>query len=586
MNDHVLRGIGASAGVGAGRAFVLQQRRVPATYIDRAQKTPVDVDNQTERFKIGRRVALDYYQTLVTRVRECAGAEEAEIFEGHIEILGGEDMEEAVASALTERARTAEQAVLEFAEHTAAEFEAMESEYFRQRAFDIRDIGSRLAEAIYFGSIADPIALEPDTVVVAEELTPSATARLDTAHVAAIATAKGGRTAHAAILARSLSIPCVTGIANLLDRVANGHTLIVDGDAGTVEVFAQAARAASRLAEVTERVAQGAQARNRRAAWSASQPFQTADGRLYHMAANVSGAAEARSARALGAEGVGLLRSEFFFMRLTDFPSVEQQAAEYRAVCQAHAPHPVIVRLLDCGADKPLPYAPQAQEDNPFLGLRGIRYLQSNPEQFRAQVQAIAQVAREGHAIKLMVPMVIDPEEVHAVRSVLSPADAQALPIGIMVETPASVMTIEAFLPHAAFVSIGTNDLVQYTLAVDRGNARVAPLYREFHPAVIHAIDRVVDAAHRAGRPVGVCGDMASNPATALALLALGVDELSVSLGAIPEIKAALLHVRSTQLNRLAEQLRAAPDAESARAAATELIPAGPPPWEDAETRR
>ncbi|TVR66300.1 MAG: phosphoenolpyruvate--protein phosphotransferase [Spirochaetaceae bacterium] len=573
------KGIAAAPGTGVGRAAILQQRVVPHICAGADPVVPGTLDNELERFRRGRAVAVEYYRSLVERVRTSAGEEEAEIFEGHLEILTGEDLEEAVEEAIGTRHVAAEAAIRAFAVETAREFEELDSEYFRQRAGDIRDIGDRLAEAVYFGSIADSETLAEESVVVAEELTPSATARLDTDRVVAIATEKGGRTSHAAILARALSIPCVTGVEGLVRSVRNGQWLVVDGDAGTVETDVDPDRDRELLKRLAERRQAERDRAEQRRAWSREHEARTADGTSVSLAANVSGTTEAALARELGVHGSGLVRSEFFFMRFSDFPAVEQQVAEYREICRILAPHPVVIRLLDCGADKPLPYARQKQEDNPFLGERGIRLLMNRPEQLRAQVEAISRVAQEGYAIKLMVPMVVTPEEVLAVRDLVTYRD---LPVGMMVETPASVLALDRFTETGIvdFVSIGSNDLVQYVMAVDRGNAAVAHLSEELHPAVLAAIAQVVRLAHGAGIPVGVCGDMASRPDTALALLALGVDSLSAGISAVPEVKAAISVVTTRELQELGEVLRTAPDAATARAATAVLADKCPAPWE------
>ena len=583
----MIKGIAASGGVGVGAVFVLHEREVP---IGRAsQSSPGSgansgsaphrarsADSELERFRKGRAVAADYYRSLMKRVEVTVGAEEAEIFEGHLEILTGDDLSEAVEDAIWNNGATAEEAVTTFAEETAVEFEELDSEYFQQRAGDIRDIGHRVAEAIYYGSITDPGALPEDSVVVAEELTPSGTARLDTSRVVAIATEKGGRTSHAAILARSLSIPCVTGVSGLIEQVRSGQRIVVDGDTGLVDLEPDE----EALDEIIERRAAEEKARQKREEWSRTTPAQLSDGETIHLSANVGGAAEAELARNVGAEGSGLFRSEFVFMRFSDYPTAAQQAAEYRKVCEILSPSPVIVRLLDCGADKPLPYARHTPEDNPFLGERGIRFLMARREQFEAQVEAICTVAAEGYPIKLMIPMVINESEIDAVREVAEDALQRLggntkLPIGIMVETPASVLRINALARKADFVSLGTNDLVQYLLAVDRGNAQVAPLYEEFNPAVVTAISRVAEVCHQEGVHVGVCGDMASHAATALALLALGVDELSAAGTAIPELKSVFAAVSREELRELREALENAESGAQGRAAAERLVNKG-----------
>jgi len=555
-----MKGVPASPGLGAGAVFLLREREVPI-----AGCLSIEPESELDRLVKGIGIAAAYYRKLADRIRFKVGKEDAEIFEGHLELLTGEDLEEGVRTIILSEKMAAETAVMHFAEETAEEFRQLESDYFRQRADDILDIGRRLAEAIYYGSISDPGALPDSCVVIAEQLTPSGAARLDTEKVVAIATEKGGRTSHAAILARSLCIPCVTGVPGLVEGVRSGQLVIVDGDRGVVDTDVTEAK----IEEAMLRKARERRTEQERMVWSASTEARTADGSSVTIAANVGGKRDAEQAKRYGAQGVGLLRSEFIFMRYSDFPTVSQQVEEYRGVCLAVAPEHVIVRLLDCGADKPLPYATAPAEDNPFLGLRGIRYQRARSGSLDDQLIAIAKVASEGFPIKVMIPMVISVEEVRMVRSRLkdlAPQDETMPRIGIMVETPASVMTIERLAHEIDFVSIGTNDLVQYTLAVDRGNPAVAHLYQELHPAVLHAIDRVVKVCHELAIPVGVCGDMASHPETAIALLALGVDELSASINAIPELKAACAAVSRKQLGELHGQLLSCESADQARA--------------------
>ena len=579
------KGIPSSPGIGAGTVFVLHEREVPlgrsgpntsseaggaSAHARRSE------ESEMERFSRGRDVAAEHYEMLVQRVRRKIGDDEAEIFEGHLEILTGDDMEEAVSEAILKSGVIAEKAVMDFAEETAKEFENLDSEYFQQRAGDIRDIGRRLSEAIYYGSITDPGALPENSVIIAEELTPSATARLDTDKVVAIATEKGGRTSHAAILARSLGIPCVTGADGLIAVLRSGQTILVDGDSGSIDTDVDEGK----LEEVQRRLDEERRQADSRRRWSAETPACWADGGNYGLFANISGAREAERAAEFGAGGVGLFRTEFLFMRFSDFPTVDQQADEYRAVCQAIRPNPVIVRLLDCGADKPLSYAFHPKEDNPFLGERGIRFLAAREKRLRDQLEAIARIHSEGHPIKVMIPMVISVSEIENVRALL-PAEASDLPVGIMVETPAAVMIIESLAKQADFISVGTNDLVQYLLTVDRGNPRVADYYQELHPAVLAALRTIVEGAHKAGIHVGVCGDMASHPDTALALLALGVDEISAGVNSLPELKAAFSTIPESELHPLTAELLNTGDSERARETLHRLIREQLMPWSE-----
>ncbi len=581
----MFKGVPSSPGIGIGTVFVPHENKIPLDFPgtdwssekdgEKVDKSKV-VEAEMQRFSRGQKVAITHYESLIERVRKNIGEDEAEIFEGHLEILQGEDISEYVEETISNSGASAEQAAIDFTEATARDLEEMESSYFQQRAGDIRDIGRQLVEAIYYGSITIPGELPDESVVVAEELTPSATARLNVDKVVGIATEKGGRTSHAAILARSLSIPCVTGVKGLLDAVHSGMPIIVNGDEGTVDIDLTQ----EKLDATAKRIDAVHEQADRRRSWSLKKVSEWADGRKYNLFANISGAAEAVNARAIGAEGVGLFRTEFLFMRFPDFPSVDLQAEEYRAVCRAMAPSPVIVRLLDCGADKPLPYAWHQEEDNPFLGERGIRFLMNREKRLKAQIEAIARVYSEGCAIKIMIPMVISASEIEAVRSFV-PRDASDLPVGIMVETPAAVLTIDSLARISDFISVGTNDLVQYLLTVDRGNPGVASYYQEFHPAVITALDRIVSGAHSAGIHVGVCGDTASYPDTALALMALGVDEISASVNAIPELKACFSCFTREDLYALGEKLRGSPNAESARSEVQDLIKDIPQaPWD------
>lgn len=583
----MMEGIPSSPGIGCGRVFILHEREVPlgrsepnASAVQSGQTPHVrrSEESEMERFYRGLEVAEKHYQGLIERVKEKIGEDEAEIFEGHLEILTSDDILDAVKDVVMSGGGVAERAVFDFTEMTAREFEELDSEYFRQRAGDIRDIGRRLAEAIYYGSITDPGDIPEESVVVAVELTPSATAHLDTDKVVAIVTEKGGRTSHAAILARSLSIPCVTGVEGLLARVYTRNVILVDGDTGKIETEVDERK----IGEAKEKIKEQKTVEAKRREWSSATPARLSDGFAYQLHVNIGGVKEAENAMAFGIDGIGLFRSEFLFMRFSDYPTIEQQAEEYRNTCKTVSPHPVIIRLLDCGADKPLPYSDIKEEDNPFLGERGIRFLLAREKRLREQLAAIDRIRSEGHDIRVMIPMVISVEEIKAVKGSL-PSSSSDLPIGIMVETPAAVMNIDSLASHSDFFSIGTNDLVQYLLTVDRGNSRVADYYQECHPAVIRAISMVCTAAKKANIEVGVCGDMASHIDTALALLALGINKISASVAAIPEIKAALSTVGKEDLDRLGKALREAPDADTAKREILDVLGTTVDfPWENA----
>jgi phosphotransferase system enzyme I (PtsI) len=543
----MIQGIPSAPGLGAGPAYLLLQEEIPVTEINRAPKR---LEEEVALFTQGQSITAKFYQGLIEAVRSKLGDDEAEIFEGHLEMIQGDDIREGVVELLETGNENAISATLMFTEQTANEFEAMDSEYFRQRAGDFRDMGKRLTEAMYFGRISGITQLPPNTVLLVHELTPSITASLPVDQVAGLATETGGPTSHAAILSRSLGIPCITGALGCLSQVSHGELCLVNGDTGVLEIGVSQALVdeTALLREKSKKVSEAL------AQWSKFAKAVMADGTPVTLGVNCSSAKDAEKGVLVGAEGSGLVRTEFIFLEFSQYPTVSEQTEKYREICQILAPHPVTIRLLDCGADKPLPYSGMEPEENPFLGERGIRFLQSHPEQLINQIKALAQVSAEGFPVQVMIPMVISLEEVQQVREIAQ-SIAPKMPIGIMVETPASVFSLESLVKVADFVSIGTNDLVQYILAVDRGNARVAHLYRELDPGVLKAIDRIVQVCQENNTPLGVCGDMASRPLTALALLALGVRKLSATGTAVPQIKKLVQQVTEDQLSHLKNKL-------------------------------
>ena len=393
-------------------------------------------------------------------------------------------------------------------------------------------------------------------IVIAAELTPGDAAALDPGDAWAVATARGGATSHAAILARALGIPAVVGLGDALLALPDGTQLILDGEQGTLHVDPEPEAVAEQERRRTE------QAERRRALLArAAEPGALSDGRRIEVFANVGSAEDARAAVEQGAEGVGLLRTEFLFLDRTTAPSEDEQVAALTAIAEALDGRPLVVRTLDAGADKPLPFVPMQAEDNPFLGVRGIRLSLAQPELFRTQLRAIVRVA-EQHPVKLMFPMVAALDELLAARALLDEVRGDTpIEIGVMVEVPALALQAAAIAPHVDFFSIGTNDLAQYTMAAERGNAALAELLDRSLPAVLALIAHVTAAAAAHGRWVGVCGELAGDPEAAVLLAGLGVTELSMAASRIPAVKAAL---RET-------------DSESAAAAARKALPPGPP---------
>jgi phosphoenolpyruvate-protein phosphotransferase len=409
-------------------------------------------------------------------------------------------------------------------------------------------------------------------LVIADELTPAEAAGLDPERVLGIATAQGSVTAHAAILARALGLPAVVGLGPAVLEIEDGTPLLLDGEAATVLVDPppQARREAQERAERETRLRAAAREH-------AAEPAVMGDGTPIEVFANLGAADEAARAVALGAEGVGLLRTEFLFLGRDRLPDEDEQTETLRQVAVALGGRPLIVRTLDAGADKPLPALPMPPETNPFLGVRGIRLGLARPDVLATQLRAILRVATE-HPVLAMLPMVSTLDEVLAARALLDEARAHTgittpLELGIMVEVPAAALGAERLAAHVDFFSLGTNDLTQYTMAAERGDARLASLLAGPQPPVLRLVQATVEGARAHGRWVGVCGELAGDPAAAVLLTGLGVTELSMAPGLVPEVKAALRRVEGQEAARAAAQAALdAADAEQARALGLALL--------------
>ena len=473
--------------------------------------------------------------------RSRAGEDAAEIFGVHKMFLADPSFTDPIRS-LIEQGRTAESAVSEGAELLASEFEEIGDDYFSQRAVDIRDIGGQLIRSLTGVGGSDLGTLSTPVVIAAEDLTPSDTASIPDGMVLAFVTAFGSATSHTAILARAMGVPAVVGIGNL--GFDEGTTVIVDGDAGTVIVEPdddqiEDARTRGEAARAFAEVALA----------SASEPAVTIDGHGVEVVANIGTPADARRAVEFGAEGVGLLRTEFLFLDRPALPNEDEQIAEYGEIFAHFPDQPVVVRTLDVGGDKHLPSIELEEELNPFLGKRGIRLTFAEDSLFRDQIRAILR-AGAGRSVQIMFPMVGSVDEVRRARArvveLVAELDSEGTPraadieIGVMIEVPSAAVMADVLVNHVDFFSIGTNDLTQYTLAVDRTNPAVAHMADALHPAVLRLIRAVVEPAHVAGKWVGVCGELAGDPVAAPILVGLGVDELSMSAPSIPVVKQAI----------------------------------------------
>jgi phosphocarrier protein FPr len=527
--DGTLHGVPASPGVALGRVFQLRQdEEVPE---ERA------ADPGHERRALDAAIAAAHLQleALQARLGTEADADRRAIFAAHQELLEDPELLDAAAELIRGGASAAyawRQAYRQQADRVLA----LRSELLAGRAADLRDVGRRVLHLLV-GRERAPNALPADSIVVAEDLAPSDAASLDRTRVRGFCTTMGSATSHVAILARGLGIPAAAGMDPRVLDLAPGTRVVLDGDAGTLRPGPSAAEEA----EIVRR--QEAAARRRAAALAvAAQPAVTRDGHRVEVVANVGELSEARQVAEVGAEGIGLLRTEFLFMERRDAPTEDEQAETYEAIVRAVGPERIVViRTLDVGGDKPLAYLPMAVEANPFLGERGIRLLLGRPDVFAVQVRAIVRASRAGK-VAIMFPMVSTIAEWRAARELVererTALGGAPLQVGIMIETPSAALLAERFAREADFFSIGTNDLTQYTLAMDRTNPGLAPQVDALHPSVLRLIEETVAGASAHRRWVGVCGGLAGDPQAVPVLVGLGVSELSASVPIVPAVKA------------------------------------------------
>jgi phosphotransferase system enzyme I (PtsI) len=550
---NVLTGVAGAPGVALGPAFVYRPSEPSRTAAAPGAQAPA---SELERLEAALDAARRANAALEARVAKAAGAAEAAICAAHGQMLTDPVFWDEVRGEV-KAGRAAAAAVEAVVARYAQLFAALEEPVLRERGSDLADVGRQVVRQLAGGEADGPAWPMTPAVLLAPDLAPSETAALDPALVLALVTEAGGPTSHTAILARGLGIPAVLGVPGLLAAAQAGELVGVDGDAGRVYLAPEEAVAAKLRARLAAPAHHGEELAD------ADQPALTADGRRVEVAANAGSLAEVRLAAARGADGVGLLRTEFLYLGRQQAPDEEEQYALYRDVLEQLPGRRVVIRTLDVGGDKRLPYLALDPEANPFLGLRGIRVCLARPDLFQTQLRAIVRAAVHGRAA-VMFPMVTSADEVRAAKAELAAARAEVLArgqaageleVGVMVEVPAAALAAASLAAEVDFFSIGSNDLVQYTLAVDRLNERVAGRYQPFHPAVWRLIALAIAGAHQAGKWVGLCGELAADPRAVPLLVGLGLDELSVAPASLVQIKQAVRQVEAGAAAALAVQL-------------------------------
>ena len=549
----ILHGIGASEGIGIGKAVCVREQNLDYSAVSYGGK-----EVEKDRLQAAIQQFNERTSAMAEHIRAQVGQKESEILTGQIAMLGDPFMQSQMTE-IIEGGQCAEAAVDQVCTMYAEMFAGVDDELMRQRATDVRDIRGRLLAILLKVEGVDVSELPAGSVLVAHDLTPSMTVGLKKENVAAILTETGGRTSHSAILARALELPAVLSVPKALELVKDGDGVIVDGGEGVALLNPDQLTRGEYLKKQEEY-------QKKRALLAVYRDRETvdADSKRYGLYANIGSPAEAEAAAAAGAEGVGLFRTEFLFMDRTSVPSETEQMEAYQAVSRTMAGKEVIIRTLDVGGDKAIDYLGMEQEENPFLGHRAIRYCLDRPELYKVQLRALLRAGAELRNIKIMLPLVTSLEEIRGARALLeqckSELEAEGLPydkdisLGIMVETPAAALIADLLAQESDFFSIGTNDLTQYVMAVDRGNAKVEKLYTTFHPAVLRSIRNVIQAAKQAGIPVGMCGEAAADPCLIPLLMSWGLDEFSVSASSVLATRARIHHWRSEEAGQVAQE--------------------------------
>ena len=558
----MITGIPASPGIVFGKALVLKEEKI---VLDTQKISEDQVEAEVARFYAGREAAVEQLNSIHQRALNSLGEEKAAIFEGHLMILEDEELEEEIIDYLRSYKVNASVAASKIIDQQVEMLSEIDDEYLKERAGDIRDIGNRLIKNILGMHIVDLGDITEESILVAYDLTPSETAQLNLEKVLGFITDIGGRTSHTSIMARSLELPAIVGTNDVTARVNTGNYLILDAVNNRVYVNptqAEIDELKTLEAKLAEEKAELAKLKD--------LPAVTLDGHKVDVVANIGTIRDCEGAHRNGAEGVGLYRTEFLFMDRDQLPSEEEQFIAYKEVVEAMEGRLVVLRTMDIGGDKELPYLNLPKEMNPFLGWRAVRIALDRREILHAQLRAVLRASAFGK-LAVMFPMIISVEEIRELKSVLETlkvelrAEGKAfdenIQVGVMVETPSAAVNAKFLAKEVDFFSIGTNDLTQYTLAVDRGNELISHLYNPMSPSVLGLIKQVIDASHAEGKWTGMCGELAGDERATLLLLGMGLDEFSMSAISVPRIKKLIRHVNYQEVKALADEALQKPTA-------------------------
>ena len=550
----MIKGIAGSEGIGIGNVVIIEEQEAVIE-----QKTVTDTEEQIARLQSAIEKFVAKTNAMAEKMEKQVGAKDADILRGHITLLQDPVIEEQISALIISSKITAEMALDQVLEQTAEMFEQIPDELLRQRATDFRDIKSRVIK-ILLGIEEQNISEVPaGTVLVAHDLTPSMTAGIVPENISGILTEVGGRTSHSAILARAMEIPAVLSIDGICSKVNNGDRICLNGTSGEVEINPDNEVIASYQHMLDEYKKQKDLLKK-----YAGEPTVTADGTKVELVCNIGKPEDAKKAVECDGEGIGLFRTEFLFMDRDSLPTEEEQFEAYKTVAEAMKGKPVIIRTLDIGGDKEIPYLGLEKEDNPFLGFRAIRFCLERTDIYNTQLRALVRASAYGK-IKIMVPLVTGVDELRKVKAmiaeIMNQLDSEGveynknLEVGVMMETPAACIMADVLAKEAAFFSIGTNDLTGYTMAVDRGNSKVAYLYSTYNPAVLRAIKRIIECGKKEGIMVGMCGEAAADPKLIPLLLAFGLDDFSVSATSVLKTRKIISECNVNECKKLAEEV-------------------------------